>query len=59
MYEHGRVFFLPFLLVEANRIRPQGFHVLCCHSPWGNDVELKELGSLSQFKMIIKDFKAD
>lgn len=53
----GGVFTL--LLVEANRIRPKGFHVLCSHSPWGNDVKLKELVSLREFKMIMKDFKAE
>lgn len=57
VYDHGNVFSVH--LLEANRIRPKGFHVLCSHSPWGNDVKLKELVSLSKFKMIMKDVRAD
>lgn len=57
VHDNGCVFSLR--LVEANRIRPKGFHVLCSHSPWGNDVKLKVLVSLCEFKMIMKDFKAD
>lgn len=57
LYDGGSVFSVH--LVEANRIRPKGFHVLCSHSPWGNDVKLKEPVSLSEFKVITKDVEAD
>lgn len=53
------LFFFLLHLVEANGIRPKGFHVLCYHSLWGNYVKLKELVSLCEFKMIMKDVRAD
>lgn len=53
------IFFFFIRLIEANRIRPKGFNVLCSHSPWGNVVQLKELVSLFEFKMIMEDVKAD